>query len=154
MARSIGQECRYYKIYLVPCCHHCLTYTQAKSTPLIIPQCWFLEAETKILFFSRQWELSPSTDCQICIQTPEIKVILFTCLNKHLLRRKLGFYPYSTSLSFSFTSKKQNFSIIKVVYGNRQLVTDLYPRVEIKTFYIILCRLHVPRMIRYHTRLL
>jgi len=113
---------RYYKISLLSCYHHCLTCTQAKLISLTKPQCCFLEVKMMILFLSRLWELSLSTHCQICIQTPEIKVILFTCLNKHLLQRKLGFHPCSTSQSFSFTSKKQNFSIIKVVYAMQSCV--------------------------------
>jgi len=113
---------RYYKISLLSCYHHCLTCTQAKLISLTKPQCCFLEVKTMILFLSRLWELSLSIHCQIYIQTPEIKVILLTCLNKHLLQRKLGFHPCSTLQSFSFTSKKQNFSIIKVVYAMQSCV--------------------------------
>lgn len=128
---------RYYKISLLSCYHHCLTCTQAKLISLTKPQCCFLEVKTMILFFSRLWELSLSTHCQICIQTPEIKVILFTCLNKHLLllQRKVGFHPCFTTLSFSLpprnkTSPSSKLCMLcKVVYGNRQLVMDVSPRV-------------------------
>lgn len=91
---------RYYKISLLSCYHHCLTCTQAKLTSLTKPQCWFLEVKTTNLFFTVGVVLS--THRQICIQSPEIKVILFTCLNKHLLQRKTWISSMLDIAKFSF----------------------------------------------------